>query len=223
MPGDRYEITEPDTHLDQAVSLPQGVGGVANGQGQINDIAAILVSNVHGGASATAGNGQPADNFQILVKDFDVLADDYMGGHMVHSVAYVDSSDHVGFKHFTAGINNLNPAQQHRGLYSGAGLFTFRNSTAWTVQSSYANGDAPSTPSSPMIASSQSATADTVIGVFGNVVDNLPAYFGDDNGVQTQSHSSIISEVSPSDTLGATRRARRPSRPPRSRSNPPPS
>jgi hypothetical protein len=192
--GDTYAITEPATHLNQAVALPQGVGGVANGQGNIDfgSIAAIIVSNVHGGASAIAGDGQAADNFQILVKDFDVLADDWPGPHVVHSVAFVDSSDHVAFKHFTAGINTLNPNQQHKGLYSGAGLFTFRNSTAWTVQSSYANGDAPTTPSSPMISCSRSATADTVIGVFGNVVDNLPAYFGDESTVGTTCHSSVI-------------------------------
>ena len=190
--GDTYAITEPATHLDRAVSLPQGVGGKSNGQGRLDDLAAIIVSNVHGGASATADNGQPADNFQILVKDFDVLADDWKGGHVVHSVAYVDSSDHVGFKHFTTGINTLNPAQQHPGLYSGNGLFTFRNSTAWTVQSSYANGDAPTTTSSPMISCSRSATADTLIGVFGNVVDNMPAYFGDEAEDQTSCHSSVI-------------------------------
>ena len=190
--GDKYEITEPATHLKQAVSLPPGIGGQANGQGKLPEQAAIIVSNVHGGASATAGNGQPADNFQILLKDFDVLADDWTGGHVVHSVAYVDSSDHIGFKHFTTGINTLDPNQSHRGLYSGGGLFVFRNSTAWTVQSSYANGDAPTTPSSPMISCSRSATADTLIGVFGNVVDNMPAYFGDETEDQTACHSSVI-------------------------------
>jgi hypothetical protein len=194
--GDAYEITEPATHLKEAVLVPQGVGGVANGQGNRDPShqtwAAIIVSNVHGGASATAGNDQPADNFQVLLKDFDVLADDWNGGHVVHSVAYVDSSDHVGFKHFTAGTNTLSPNQEHRALYQGSALFTFRNSTAWTVQSSYANGDAPTSPSSPMISCSRSATADTVVGVFGNVVDNMPAYFGDEYEDQTSCHSSVI-------------------------------
>src|SRR5262249_55490311 len=149
--------SEPATHLNRPVSLPQGIGGKANGQGRLDDIAAIIVSNVHGGASATAGNGQPADNFQILIKDFDVLQDDLppkgngRGDHPVHSVAFVDSSDHVGFKHFTTGING----GQRPGLYSGSGLFVFRNSTAWTVQSSYSNGNAPTTPSGPMISCSR--------------------------------------------------------------------
>jgi hypothetical protein len=191
--GDTYEITEPDTHLNKAVPLHEGVGGVAQGQGSVPRIAAILVSNVHGGASAAALDQQAADNFQILIKDFDVLAED-LNGIPVPSVAYVDSSDHIGFKHFTTGINTVG-SQPHPGLYTGAGLFIFRNSTAWTVQSSYANGDAPASgggPSSPMIASSWSATADTVIGVFGNVVDNMPAYFGDEASRQTTSHTSVI-------------------------------
>src|SRR5262249_33746379 len=62
----------------------------------------------------------------------------------------------------------------------------------WTVQSSYANGDAVTTTSSPMILCSGPATADTVIGVFGNVVDNMPVYFGDENTWGTECHSSVI-------------------------------
>ena len=192
--GDTYVISEPDTHLYRPVPLPQGIGGLANGQASLPDIAAIIVSNVHGGASATAGNGQPADNFQILIKDFDVLKDDCAAklgncsGKAVHSVAFVDSSDHIGFKHFTTGING----GPHPGLYSGAGLFVFRNSTAWTVQSSYANGDAPTTSSSPMISCSRPATADAWVGVFGNVVDNMPSYFGDSSTAQTGCASSVI-------------------------------
>ena len=43
-----------------------------------------------------------------------------------------------------------------------------------------------------MISCSRSATADTVIGVFGNVVDHMPAYFGDQVEDQTTCHSSVI-------------------------------
>jgi hypothetical protein len=191
--GDLYAITDPATHLMSSVALRQGIGGRANGQAELKDKAAIIVSNVHGGASATAGNGQAADNFQILIKDFDVVAQDWPRNRLVHSVAYVDSSDHVGFKHFTVGVNSLNHAEQHPGLYAGPGLFVFRNSTAWTVQSSYANGDvAPSnSPSSPMISCSRFATGDAVIGVFGNVVDNMPAYFGDYDTADTLCASSV--------------------------------
>jgi hypothetical protein len=185
--GDKYAITQPATHLDRPVSLAQGIGGVVNGQPMVPNIAAILVSDVHAGASGTALNGQPADNFQILIQDFDILNQD-ANGNPVHSIAFVDSSDHIGFKHFTAGITG----GPHPGLYSGSGLFVFRNSTAWTVQSSYANGDAPTTPSSPMISCFRSATADSLVGVFGNVVDNLPAYFGDGVLNQTECHSSVI-------------------------------
>jgi len=187
--GDAYAITEPDTHLDKAVTLPQGIGGLANGQAKIDPIAAIIVSNVRGGASAGALYAQPADNFEVLISDFDVSRDD-PDGHPVRSVAFVDSSDHIGFKYFTTGLHAI--PTKWTGLYAGAGLFVFRNSNAWTVQSSYANGTWDPSASSPMIACSRSATADTLVGVFGNVVDDMPAYFGDENVDGTTCHSSVM-------------------------------
>src|SRR5260370_18594812 len=62
--GDTYAITEPATHLNEPVSLPQGIGGRGNGHAPLNHIAAMIVSTAPGSASATASHRPPADNFK---------------------------------------------------------------------------------------------------------------------------------------------------------------